>query len=220
MNISGFTLRAIGARSARMGTVLALTAATLGASACGSSTIREGTGSSYLVLVALEGRSGARGDSGVFSTQALPSDVITFIRSTNSWSIFADVGRATFRLAMKDVTNPNAPTENNSITLNRYRVAFRRTDGRNTPGSDVPYGFDSALTVTVAGGENVEVPFEIVRVQAKEEAPLVALGVGGGSIDISTIADVTFYGRDQTGREVAVTGSIAVNFANWGDPAS
>ena len=29
---------------------------------------------------------------------------------------------------------------------------------------------------------------------------------------------MTFYGHDQTGREVAVTGTIGVNFANWGDP--
>ena len=26
--------------------------------------------------------------------------------------------------------------------MTRYRVEFRRTDGRNTPGVDVPYGFD------------------------------------------------------------------------------
>ena len=35
---------------------------------------------------------------------------------------------------------------------------------------------------------------------------------------ISTLAEVTFFGQDQTGREVAVTGTIGVNFANWGDP--
>jgi hypothetical protein len=29
---------------------------------------------------------------------------------------------------------------------------------------------------------------------------------------------VTFYGQDQTGREVTVTGTISVDFANWGDP--
>jgi hypothetical protein len=29
---------------------------------------------------------------------------------------------------------------------------------------------------------------------------------------------VTFYGHDQTGREVSVTGNIDVSFANYGDP--
>ena len=35
---------------------------------------------------------------------------------------------------------------------------------------------------------------------------------------ISTLADVTFYGQDQTGRAVSVTGTIGVNFADWADP--
>jgi hypothetical protein len=29
---------------------------------------------------------------------------------------------------------------------------------------------------------------------------------------------VTFYGHDQTGREVSATGNIDVTFANFGDP--
>jgi hypothetical protein len=29
---------------------------------------------------------------------------------------------------------------------------------------------------------------------------------------------VTFFGHDQTGHEVAVTGTMSVDFANWGDP--
>jgi hypothetical protein len=36
---------------------------------------------------------------------------------------------------------------------------------------------------------------------------------------ISTIADVTFYGKDETGTDVSVTGSISVNFADWADPS-
>jgi hypothetical protein len=38
-------------------------------------------------------------------------------------------------------------------------------------------------------------------------------------IVISTIAEITFYGHDQTGRDVSVTGRINVNFANFADPA-
>ena len=51
---------------------------------------------------------------------------------------------------------------------------FIRADGRNTPGVDVPYGFDGAFTATVSGGEPT-VGFELVRHIAKEEAPLAAL---------------------------------------------
>ena len=45
------------------------------------------------------------------------------------------------------------------------------TDGRNTPGVDVPYPFDGALTVT-ALGRALTGDFTLVRVQAKVEAPL------------------------------------------------
>jgi len=34
---------------------------------------------------------------------------------------------------------------------------------------------------------------------------------------ISTVADITFYGHDQVGNEVSVSGSIDVTFANFGD---
>ncbi len=51
--------------------------------------------------------------------------------------------------------------------------------------------------------------------QAKSEAPLAALATNFTTI--STIAEVTFYGRDQTGREVTAVGNIGVHFSNWGD---
>ena len=119
--------------------------------------------------------------------------------------------------AMRDVTNPTGPTSNNAITVNRYRVTSRRSDGRNTPGVDVPYAFDGAVTFTVTPGDEQTVPFNLVRVQAKAEAPLSALRGNGGAMVISTLADVTFYGRDQAGRDVSVTGTIGVNFADWAD---
>jgi hypothetical protein len=61
--------------------------------------------------------------------------------------------------------------------------------------------------------------FVLVRAQAKLEAPLMALRGAGGGLIISTIAQVTFYGHDQAGNAVSVTGAISVNFADWGDPA-
>ena len=117
---------------------------------------------------------------------------------------------------MRDVTNPNGPTTNNRITINRYRVTFRRSDGRNTPGVDVPYAFDGAVTATVGPGDGVDAfrsSSSASRPSSRRRLPRCA--GHGGALAISTIADVTFYGRDQTGREVAVTGSTSVNFADW-----
>jgi hypothetical protein len=188
-------------------------------SACGSATAREGQTSSYPVIVVLAGASGSQGANPTFFTNAVASDVITFVRSTSTWTVFNDLGRVTMTAAMRDVTNPNDPTSNNALTFNRYRVVYKRSDGRNTPGVDVPYAFDGAVTFTVSPGSEVAIPFELVRIQAKAEAPLAQLTTGGSpAVAISTIADVTFYGHDQTGREVSITGSIGVDFANWGDP--
>ena len=46
-----------------------------------------------------------------------------------------------------------------------------RADGRNTPGADVPFAFDSGAALTIAGGGTATLGFEIVRHVAKEESP-------------------------------------------------
>ena len=174
--------------------------------ACGDLS-RQGSASTYLIVTSVQGASGA--DPGTFST-SLSSDVITFV--DGSPTVFADGGQVTFTLATKD---PGAATSpQNSITVDRYRVRFVRSDGRNVEGVDVPYGFDGAFTVTVSNAATVG--FALVRIQAKEEAPLKALAANNGVI--SAIAQITFYGQDQTGRAVTASGQISVHFANWGDP--
>jgi hypothetical protein len=82
-------------------------------------------------------------------------------------------------------------------------------------GVDVPFAFDSGVTQTIAAGGSASVPFTLVRIQAKLEAPLQALGGHRGQLVISTIAHVTFYGHDQNGRDVSVEGNIEVDFADW-----
>ena len=57
--------------------------------------------------------------------------------------------------------------------------------------------------------------FEIVRHVAKEESPLRPADLS--PTIITTIADVTFYGRDQVGNDISVTGSMQVDFGNFGD---
>ena len=201
MNIKNFSMR-WATRSVRPAIGAGLVLAALGGSACGSDTVREGQASSYLIIDRLVMEGGNEG-------APFQSDVV------GDEGIFEDGAAVVLSAAMRDVTNPNGPTTNNLITINRYRVTFRRSDGRRTEGVDVPYAFDGAVTATVGPGDIVTVPFVIVRIQAKLEAPLAALRFHGGALAISTIADVTFFGRDQAGREVTVTGSTSVNFADW-----
>lgn len=201
--------KVVWAKSAR---IAIAAVAIAGVSSCGELT-REGQASSYLVIRALEASSGRTPTQ--FGTE-LSSDVVTVVDGVPT--IFGDNGRVTFNLAMKDPGPAASPTPirpSNYITVDRYHVTYIRADGHNTPGVDVPYPFDGAFTATVTTGDTVA-GFSLVRTQAKSEAPLRALSVNG--LVVSTIAEVIFYGHDQTGREVSVTGRINVHFGNFGDP--
>ena len=199
----------IGQPLLRLAGMLVLAALT---ASCGDVT-RQGTGSSYLIIQELQAASGA--EPGAFSG-TLNSDVVTVVEEVPT--IFNDVARVRFSLAMKDpgsANGPTSPTPANFITMNRYHVRYFRADGRNTPGVDVPSAFDGAFSGTV-GSTDLTIGFELVRHIAKEQAPLAALG--RSPTIITTICEITFYGRDQTGRDVSVTGQLMINFGNFGDP--
>lgn len=199
--------------------ILAVIAASV---SCGD-VVRQGRAPVFLVIDLLQASRG-----GVTSGEAsgfLHSDVITYVTSpepctplTPCPTVFNDSGRVRLRLSPKDIGSagaPAAPSTNNDVTINRYRVAYRRADGRNTPGVDVPYGFDGGVTGTVTTSDTLELSFELVRHIAKMESPLVQLTTSPAII--STIAEITFFGRDQVGNEVTATGSITVDFGNFGD---
>jgi hypothetical protein len=135
----------------------------------------------------------------------LASDVLGATAITN------DLGSASLAVVMKDVTV--APTTNNSVSISRYHVAYRRADGHNIPGVDVPFAFDGAVTALIPAGAAQSVPFELVRHVAKAESPLVQLVASGNLLNV--IADVTFYGQDVVGNDVSATGSTLIDFANF-----
>jgi hypothetical protein len=193
-----------------IGVAFAVTAALAGAS-CGD-VARSGRSPVMLVIEELNATRGGETQASSF----LLSDVLT------EGGVINDSGTATLRLTLKNpgtVAAPTTPSTLNSVTVTRYRVRFVRADGRNTPGVDIPYGFDGGVTVTVGGSGSAEAVFDLVRHQNKREPPLSNLRDGGAGRFISTIAEVTFYGQDLAGNEVEVTGKIQVNFADFADPA-
>lgn len=205
------------------GAVLAaIVAVALLVAGCGKTT--EGQGPVLLVIQNLTASSGA--DPGAYS-DTLISDVLTYVKvSGGSGTVyvptrFQDNGRVIMHAQMKDMgrpSAPNSPSPMNQVVIERYHVNYIRADGRNTPGIDVPYGFDGVVTATV-GGDSADIVFPIVRASAKTEAPLAALVGGGGAQHISCIAQITFYGHDYYGNAVSVSGSMTVDFADWGDPS-
>jgi hypothetical protein len=203
----------------RLAAAAALATAAIG---CGD-VVRDGQSPMFLVIDALEAQAGAA-SPGPF-TGTLHSDLITNVTTPAPCStsapcptIFSDSGRVTLHVSPKDITTLGTisePSSNNQVTINRYRVDYRRADGRNTPGVDVPYGFDGAFTGTVPINGNLTVNFELVRHVAKEESPLMQFRFS--DVILSTIADITFYGQDLVGNEISARGSLLVDFGNFGD---
>lgn len=204
-------------------TAATLAAAAVMTSACGE-VARTGRSPGYLIIDSLEGATGFAPDEFVGNVL---SDVITNVKvkiNDNEIlvpTVFNDVGRASFRIGLKNPgpsAQPTKPSPLNAITITRYRIVFKRTDGRNTQGVDVPYAVDGGMTITVPENGTATGVFDLVRHAAKAEAPLLALQRNGGAQLISTIADITFFGTDQAGNEVSAMGSLSVTFGDFGDP--
>jgi hypothetical protein len=199
--------------------VVAVSAATAG---CGEY-VRDGKSPARLVITSLQGASGAEPEE---LGTVVRSDVLTMVTEGGACTdtnpcptIFGDPGLVELQLQLRDIgdpASPNSPSPLNAVTVTRYHVEYRRSDGRNTPGVDVPYAFDGAATFTVPPDGSATGGFTLVREVAKREAPLATLVTD--STLITTIAYVTFYGRDQAGNDVSVTGLIEITFGNFGDP--
>lgn len=199
-----------------------LTALTASSVSCGS-VIRDGKSPVYLVIEELLGSRGAPSPGAASGN--LVSDVITNVTSpppcspdTPCPTIFNDLGQVSLRLSPKNINPGGAlsqPSLNNEVTITHYRVSYRRSDGRNTPGVDVPHGFGGGLTGTVPSSGSLEIGFDLVRHIAKMESPLIELQANQRIIQAT--AEVTFFGRDQVGNEMSVTGYILISFGNFGD---
>jgi hypothetical protein len=201
----------------RIVTAAALVFAT---TSCGTA-VRTGSSAQFLSIDSLLGVRGKSGSGGQ-GTAVLSSDVITLVTTGGTCSaqnpcatIFSDNGQAALKLVPKNPLSATNPSSTEDVTISRIHVEYRRTDGRNTPGSDVPFPFDTFITLTIPGGGSGTASFELVRSQAKVESPLLALQNTGRVI--SVIADVTFYGQDRAGNTISATGSIEVDFADFGD---
>lgn len=185
---------------------------------CGGEMLRTGRSPVFLMVSSIQGSAGgATGTPSAFllsDVQVLVETVVGGV-TTRVPTIYNDTATATLTVQAKNSTLPTTPI--NAVTITRYRVVFRRADGRNTPGVDVPYGFDGAASVTIPAGGSGTVAIDLIRHQAKLEPPLRNLVGFGGLGFISTIAEITFYGHDQNGNELTATASMDVQFGDFAD---
>jgi hypothetical protein len=206
-------------RTRRAAATLAATVLAAAGGACGDVALL-GRAPVFLQIDSLKGSSGNT-SPGPFGSP-LVSDVLTNVTSPAPCApespcptVFNDLGQAVLRIIPKDVITTTPTSSNNSVTIRRYRVVYQRTDGRNTPGVDVPYAFDGGVTGTVTPNGTLTLTFEVVRHVAKMESPLAQL-VTSPTV-ITTIAEITFYGQDQVGNDISATGTLQIDFGNFGN---
>ena len=170
----------------------------------------DSTSGSRLQIMSLTGNDieGKAGSTTVFS------DVIT------NNSIFDDPGVAEIEALPLD---PSLQTATVSpymdVLVDQIDVEFRRTDGRNIEGVDVPVRFTQPVSMLVPILKSSEIPFVLVRHVAKLEAPLFQLrAIPSQEVVLQLVAVVTIHGKDGAGNRVApVTGYISVWCADFAD---
>ncbi|HZT78056.1 MAG TPA: hypothetical protein VFA27_15490 [Vicinamibacterales bacterium] len=207
-----------------MKTLAALGAVLAAATSCGD-VVRNGRAPVQLVINSIQAAPGGGHGANQF-VGFLLSDVLVLLTSPAPCTadnpcptIYDDSGQAQLTIVPKDLgsgSTPIAPSQSNAVTITRVHIKYTRADGRNVQGVDVPYEFDAAATATVNSATTaVPIVFELVRHAAKEEPPLMQLETSPSIIN--TIAEITFYGTDLVGNAVQATGTIQVNFGNFGD---
>jgi hypothetical protein len=150
----------------------------------------------------------AEGKSGNF----LQSDVLM-----STGSVRADTATATLRTGTLDPDPLLGTSQYNDVVVTRYLVSYSRTDGRNTPGVDVPYPFEGSLSTVIRAGATASISFVIVREAAKLEQPLIRLVEVTEEQVLTCTAKVEFYGHDMVNKTVKATGYLTIYFANYAD---
>ena len=182
--------------------------------ACTAETTKQDSTNTFVTVVSMQGLSGGEG-----ADDELNSDVcISGSTFVTGCSFAEDQCTVTMSAQPKNAIPTLGSSYLNDVVFNRYRVTFVRADGRNVAGIEVPYPFDGVMQLTVpADGTTSAASFVIVRVQAKNEPPLMNLIGQGGAAAISAMAQVDFYGTDNAGRAITARGYLNVHFADWAD---
>ena len=137
----------------------------------------------------------------------------------------SDVDRADFqrrrrgraRAGHKE-SDPLGPSPANFITIDRYHMSgISEPTDTTSKASTCRTRFDSAMLRAGDGGPS----------RRHSASRSCGTGEGGSAAQrargtilliLPTIAEVTFYGHDQTGRAVGVMGRIGISFADFADP--
>ena len=179
-----------------LGAVLALAVA-LAMTGCSADYVEQNEGPVLLLITAIN--EGAQLDSdvrnGEFSTFVCENEVDVELTVQNK--------------------NPNGPTAPAStVQLESYEVRYTRSDGRGVEGVDVPYRITGNLAASLAVGDELTVPIEVVRRQAKLEPPLDNISQ---TTVLTVSAQVTLFGKTISEKRVSAQARFQIDFADFGD---
>lgn len=178
-------------------------------SGCTPDFIDSGEAPVLMVVNTIAGTSGGGGaGSGIASV--LLSDV-----RSDTGSVFNDNATITVAVHPKNPRVANA-SPFNDVVLEQYRVRYRRTDGHDREGVEVPFAFTGPMALRVPVGGTGAASIVIVRHAAKLEPPLRNLQRQGGLDLLTTFAEITVFGRTVAGDAVEASGRLEVHFADFG----
>ena len=172
-------------------------AAALAMAGCSADYVEQNEGPVLLLITAINGGAQLDSDvrSGEFSTFVCENEVDVEMTVMNK--------------------NPNAPTAPAStVQVDSYEVKYSRSDGRGVEGVDVPYRITGNLAATVGVGDDVTVPIEVVRRQAKLEPPLDNISQ---TTVLTVSAQVTLFGKTISDKRVSAVARFQIDFADFGD---
>ena len=174
--------------------------------------LEQDTTNTVIIIENMQGSAGGEGSA----TDDLLSDICSNDSFTEgTCTVLPDFGVVEISATLKN-PNQSVTTFFNDVTFTTYRVNYVRADQRKVPGVDVPFPCDGAANFTVGVGEGSATRiFIIVRDQAKLEAPLRNLAFNGGSVVLSVIAEVEFFGTDGAGREISAKSFLNIHFADF-----
>ena len=167
---------------------------------------------SMLVIESLTGVD-AEGNEGNF----VQSDVQKIDKDTGQAYVTVDIGKANLTAKMLDPAPKMGVSPYADIELTRYVVTYTRSDGKNTPGIDVPYPIEGSISALVKVDVQTGVAVVVVKEVAKLEPPLINLVQNRSEGVLNVTARIDFYGHDLLNNNVKASGTMSIFFGNYFD---
>jgi hypothetical protein len=140
--------------------------------------------------------------------------VLSDVRGENGAIVNCDVQVGVGIRSKNPLSSPVGTSAAERVTVSRYEIRYRRSDGRAQEGLDVPYTVSGNLAFSLDPNSSGVLTIRLVRHAAKIVPPLS--NITGLEI-VTMFADVTLFGETEARQGVSGTGSVQIDFADYAD---